>query len=523
MRKANVCAVAGAAILAASAIAVASRAADTPATADQTLVARGAYLARAGDCVACHTTPGAEPFAGGEAIRTPFGPLYPPNITPDPSHGIGAWTDDEFYRAMHEGIGRHGEYLYPAFPYQWFTKVTREDVLAIRAFLNTVPPSSAPSKHNRLMFPFNIRAGLGPWNALYFHPGTFKPDPTKPDAWNRGAYLVEGLDHCGDCHTPKGIAMEPIRSETFSGGEIKDWYAPNITSDPVRGIGGWSADDLVTYLKTGSAPGKGVAVGPMAQVVHDSLSYLSDGDLHAIAAYLKASPPISSYQPQRPSEETGSQPAGAEVYLDRCASCHQVDGKGLPGEVPALDGNGLVQAKGPEDVIRVILGGRLATGTFAAMPAVGADMSDHEIAAVTDYVRTAWSNAAPVIDKTGLVGQIRARTVSTLSGPGAEEKGNDPCRIGEDSPAVPTFDDPQINGTLAAITSETMLPAIPGLIARVRQISPGKPQADIVNGLMLAYCRIEARQASFRKPDGRHRLNRFGQLVYSELVSKGQE
>ena len=170
-----------------------------------------------------------------------YGPLYAPNITPDKAQGIRAWTDDEFYRALHEGVGRHGEYLYPAFPYQWFTKVTRDNVLAIRAFLNTGRPSSVASKPNRLMFPFSIRAGLGPWNDLYFHPGEFQPDAAKSDTWS-GAYLVEGLGHCGDCHTPKGIAMQPLRAKAFSGGEIDDWYAPNITFDPAWGIGSWSED-----------------------------------------------------------------------------------------------------------------------------------------------------------------------------------------------------------------------------------------------------------------------------------------
>ena len=262
----------------------------------------------------------------------------------------------------------------------------------------------------------------------------------------------------------------------------------------------------------------------MSQVVHDSLAYLTDSDLHAIAAYLKTVPPIADYRAERPSAESGAHPAGADAYLDRCASCHQVNGKGLPGAVPALDGNSLVQARGPEDVIRVILGGRLATGTFAPMPAVGADMTDQEIADVTDYVRNAWSNSAPVIEKTSLVGQIRARTLSTLAGPGgAPDDGRDPCAIGEDFPAVPPIDDAKIDQTLAAMNPESMLSAIPTLVARVREISPGKPQADIVNGLMLAYCRIESRMASFRKPHGRDLLNRFGQLVYSEVASNGQE
>ncbi len=424
---------------------------------------------------------------------------------------------------MHEGVGRHGEYLYPAFPYQWFTKVTRDDVLAIWAFLKTVPPSSEPSKPNRLMFPFDIRAGLGPWNALYFHPGEFKPDPAKSDEWNRGAYLVEGLGHCADCHTPKGLAMEPQNSKAYSGGSIDNWYAPNITSDPAEGIGRWSEGDLVKYFKTGADPGKGVVVGPMAQVVYDSLAHLTDSDLQAIAVYVKSIPPLASYKPDRPSGEVGPHASGENIYIQHCSFCHQLDGRGRPDAVPALAGNGAVKAKGPEDVIRVILGGHLATGTFAPMPAVGAGLTDQEIADVTDYVRNAWSNAAPVIQKTGLVGDIRAKMVSGLAGPGARVENSDPCLIGPDSPPVPFIEDQQIDKTLSAMTPESMLATVPSLIARVKAISPDKPQADIINGLMLAYCRIEARTPDFLNPHGREQLNRFGQLVYSELASKGRE
>ncbi len=197
------------------------------------------------------------------------------------------------------------------------------------------------------MFPFDIRAGLEPWNALFFHPGEFKPDPSKPEAWNRGAYLVEGLGHCGDCHTPKGVAMQPETSKPFAGGEIDEWYAPNITSDPVHGIGGWSEDDLVQYLKTGATSGGRVAVGPMAQVVHESLAYLNDGDLHAIAIYLKDLPAIAEAASPRPSGETGPHASGEAVFLTRCASCHQPDGKGQPGRIPPLAGNETRHRQGP--------------------------------------------------------------------------------------------------------------------------------------------------------------------------------
>ena len=305
MRIMKACASVIGAVLMTFSVAATSRASNASSPSDRALVERGSYLARAGDCEACHTKPGGAPYAGGEAINSPFGALYAPNLTPDAVHGIGAWSDNDFYRAMHEGVGRQGQNLYPAFPYQWFTEVTRDDVLAIRAFLKTVPPSSEPSKPNRLMFPFDIRAGLGPWDALSLHPGEFKPDPSKSDAWNRGAYLVEGLGHCGDCHTPKGLAMEPENSKAFSGGSIDHWYAPNITSDPAEGIGRWSEGGLVKYFKTGTDPGNGVVVGPMAQVVHDSLAHLTDSDLQAIAAYVKSIPPLKATSPTGPAAKLG--------------------------------------------------------------------------------------------------------------------------------------------------------------------------------------------------------------------------
>jgi mono/diheme cytochrome c family protein len=304
---------------------------------DPGLVSRGEYLARAGDCMACHTATGGPFFAGGDALNSPFGAIYAPNITPDKATGIGNWSEDDFYRALHEGKGWHGEYLYPAFPYPWFTKVTREDVKAIKAYLDTVKPVDQKSRQDKLIFPFDIRLGVAGWDAAFLKAGEFKPDPAKSKEWNRGAYLVEGLGHCGDCHTPKGPAQEPIDSKAFSGGSLDKWYAPNITSDKAQGIGGWSDEDLVKYLKTGSAPGRGTAAGPMAQTIRDSLSYLTDEDLHAVVVYLKATPPIAADE-TRTAGAGGPHASGEAVYLTHCAYCHQADGKGRPGAVPALDG-----------------------------------------------------------------------------------------------------------------------------------------------------------------------------------------
>lgn len=242
-------------------------------------------------------SPRGKAFAGGLSIPTPFGTIVTPNITPDRATGIGAWTDQQFYHALHDGIGAHGENLYPAFPYPWFTRVTRPDVMAIKAYLFSLPPVHAPKQPNDLIFPFNLRIGLAAWNWRYFHPGTFKPDPNVSAQINRGAYLVEGLGHCGACHTPKNIAQAPKAGQSFGGGEIQGWYAPNISADVREGVGGWTDAQLVTLLKTGAVPGKGIVRGPMLQTVHDSLSQLTDSDLEAMAAYLKSTPSRVEYPP----------------------------------------------------------------------------------------------------------------------------------------------------------------------------------------------------------------------------------
>lgn len=317
--------------------------------------------------------------------------------------------------------------------------------------------------------------------------------------------------------------MQPILARAYTGGAVDDWYASNITSDRARGIGAWSEDDLVRYFRTGVHGDRSVVAGPMSQVVHDSLSKLTDGDLHAIAVYLKAIPPVAESRAERPTGETGPQASGADEYVSHCAFCHGLDGRGRTGVAPALAGNDLVRAKGAEDVIRIVLGGHLATGTFAPMPAVGADMSDAEIEDVVDYVRTAWSNAAPVIGKTGLVGKIRGETVAGLAGPGVRKPDDDPCRLRDTSPPAPTIDDRAIADALQTMAPADMLPTIRTIVARARAVAPGAAQADLVNGLMLAYCRVEAKANAFGKPDGRRNLDQFGQLVYSDIRSGGHE
>ena len=303
-------------------------------------IERGRYLTVAGDCAACHTLPGSgHEFAGGRNIETPFGLLIGPNITPDPQTGIGAWTDDEFVNALKNGTGRDGERLYPAMPYTYYTKITREDALAIRAYLNTLPPVYNPVQPNQLPFPFDIRTSMLVWDQLFFTPGTFRPNPNKSAEWNRGAYLAEGLTHCGMCHTPKNALGGDDNANALHGYALQGWFAPDITSDPRRGIGSWPVEEIVAYLKTGHNS-TSAATGLMAEMVNLSTSHLSDADLKAIAAYLKDQPGNPGGDTQtvvKPDEKTMR--IGGAVYADECSGCHAADGKGAAGHLSIAQRN----------------------------------------------------------------------------------------------------------------------------------------------------------------------------------------
>ena len=239
------------------------------------VIEHGRYMVIAGDCTACHTAKEGQPFAGGGALETPFGTLLAPNITPDVATGIGGWTDDEFVNALQNGVGHGGIHLYPAMPYTYYTKMTREDVIAIRAYLDTVQPVNNRVIANQLPFPFNQRETMVGWNELYFTPGEFKPDPSKPAEWNRGAYLVEGAEHCALCHTPKNALGGDENSQAMQGSVLQSWYAPNLTGNRRVGIGDWSVDDIALYLKTGRNR-YDIASGPMADAVTHSTSHLAD-------------------------------------------------------------------------------------------------------------------------------------------------------------------------------------------------------------------------------------------------------
>lgn len=492
-------------------------AADAP---NADLVAKGKYLSDAGDCMACHTKTGGEPFAGGKYLDTPFGPLPSANITPDPETGIGKITDDQFYRVFHQGIGANGEYLYPAMPYPWYTKVTRDDVLAIKAYLMSLKPVHSPALPNKMAFPFNIRTGMLAWNEAFFHEGTFKPDPSKSSEVNRGAYLVQGLGHCGECHNGNAMLGSGGAAQPLQGGQIQNWYAPNLTSDVHQGIGKYSDDQLVSYLKTGQAQGMGAASGPMAETVHDSLSKLNEQDLHAIVAYLKSTKAETTYVSAQRSGYTGPTPAGRETYLNYCSSCHQADGKGIQGAVAPLVNNGAVLAKGPQDVIRTILGGIEAKGTDAPMPALGNGMTDQQIADVTNYVRQAWDNKAPPNAGAGMAGDLRKATPVALYGPVSGQ-----CPAVAPPEIAAAVNDPKtgISDALHSTTQATVLQTVEQIVPKLKAAAPHAQQADIVNGLTLAYCPILRQDANIPQQRKATEIGQFSERVYSELRSNGKD
>jgi mono/diheme cytochrome c family protein len=380
-------------------------------------IARGRYLAIVGDCAGCHNAPGGAPYSGGLPIETPFGTLVSPNITPDRETGIGAWTDDEFVSAMRDGTRRGGEHLYPAMPYTYYTKATREDVLAIRAYLQTLEPVRNEVKANQLPFPFNVRASMVGWNELYLKRGTFTPVAGKSDEWNHGAYLVEGLGHCGLCHTAKNAMGGDETARALQGGALQGWYAPNLTDDPRTGLGDWSVDDVIAYLKTGHN-NVSAATGPMSDVIVHSTSQMTDADLRAIAVYLKDQPAPSGESPKPVSGEDRLMRAGEAIYLDNCAACHTSAGTGIPQLFPALKGSPSVQSTDSASLIRVVLRGAQSVATDPAptapsMPALGWKLSDAEVAAVVTYIRNSWGNAASPVLASGVAStrqQLSQRT-----------------------------------------------------------------------------------------------------------------
>jgi mono/diheme cytochrome c family protein len=370
-------------------------------------VARGAYLTRIGDCVSCHTAALGQPFAGGYKLDTPFGYLLAPNITPDEATGIGRWSADDFYRAMHEGVNKRGQDLYPVMPFDFYTRVTREDSDAIFAYLRSLKPVANTVVVNHLRFPFNQRWSMAAWRELYFDEGGYKPDAAKSVQWNRGAYLVEGLGHCSACHSPRNALGGIEKDKAYTGAAVDGWFALNLTSNLHTGLGSWSADGIATYLKTGAVPGKTTALGPMALVVKNSTSYLSDADLAAMATYLRDIPANSTLRSGKPAPDP-TRVAGATLYMDHCGGCHQAGGRGLPGVFPPLAGNGVVLASDPANILKVMLEGVPTQGKYIQMPGFAGLLGDQQIAELANYVRTSWGNGAAPNSSAAMVSRLRA-------------------------------------------------------------------------------------------------------------------
>ena len=360
--------------------------------------ARGRYLARLGGCQTCHTAEGGVPYAGGRAFKTPFGTLYSPNITADLETGIGRWTDADFLHAVHDGVAEDGSNLYPAFPYESYTLMTDADALAIKAFLFSLKPVKLAPPPNTLPFPFDQRWLMGIWAWVYSPGERFRPHTDRTAEWNRGAYLVEALSHCNDCHTERNLAQAPDNRRKFGGAQINGWTAYNITQDRTAGIGAWTDTEIAQYLSNGHAKGHGSPAGEMAGVVDEELRYASSADIRAIVAYLRSIPPVASSNlpaprldpaPDSPRREiAGFEIRGKRVFEGVCASCHSWSGVSLLTNFATLTGSRAVNDPSARNIAGIVLYGTLRDTPQGkiAMPAFGRAYSDSEIAAVANYV-----------------------------------------------------------------------------------------------------------------------------------------
>ena len=406
------------------------------APASQELVRRGAYLARAGDCIACHTAPEGQPFAGGLLLNTPIGMIYSTNITPDLETGIGRYNMDDFVKVMREGVAKDGHRLYPAMPYTSYAKLSQEDLSALHAFFTQgIEPVRNPNRPTQLSWPLSMRSLIAVWNAFYLKKGEYAADPKKSASWNRGAYLVQGLGHCGECHTPRGVAgqmkagSEQNGRQYLAGATLDNWHASPLTGDLDTGLHAWSKDEIVELLKTGRTA-RVAAIGVMSQVVGKSTQYLTDPDLMAIAEYLKSLPPSNYEGPGNADSAMQASDAsaatrmlragdtgmrGSRVYLDNCNACHRSDGSGAIRTFPNLVKNEAVNAKDPISLIHIVLAGSSMPSTQTApsafaMPDFGWRLSDEEVADVLSFVRGSWGNHAAVVNRNE-VGHVRKTLV----------------------------------------------------------------------------------------------------------------
>lgn len=386
---------------------------------DQQLIQHGAYVARLGDCVACHTAPKGKPFAGGLGIESGLGTIFSTNITPDPEHGIGSYTEQEFADAVRKGVRKDGAHLYPAMPYPSYKNISDDDMHALYVYLmKGVKPVSEQTPETSLSFPFSQRWGMMFWNMVFDSSQVPAKSPDAEDPVKRGAYLVEGLGHCGSCHTPRGIAMQEKAYDSssddyLSGADLNGWWAPSLRAGKGidHGISSWSTDEIVDYLGKGRNDRAAVG-GEMTSVVENSTSHMTDDDLHAIAAFLQSLKPTDNgiaLKDQQEAQKTTDKltaardlTAGERLYIDNCAACHLVDGKGASNMFPQLDGGELVTADNATGLIHTILQGAKTPSVERApsinvMPGFSERLSDKETAELATFLRQAWQNNAAAV------------------------------------------------------------------------------------------------------------------------------
>lgn len=365
---------------------------------------RGAYLALAGNCAGCHTARGGAAYAGGRAIATPFGTAFTANLTPDVATGLGQWSAADFWRALHEGRSKGGRRLLPACPYPSYTQVTRADADGLFAHLRSLPPVALANRPHALRFPYDTQAARLAWQLMFFRPGEFQPLAGQTDEWNRGAYLVRGLGHCAACHAGRNAFGATTAPLALAGGmmPLQHWYAPSLAAVSEAGVADWSAADVVALLKTGSSA-RGSVLGPMAEVVYRSTQHLTEGDLRAMAVYLKDLPPVAVPVAAPVGRAEVADPAvllqGRQLYERHCASCHGEQGEGAAGAYPPLAGNRALTMASPVNLVRVVVAGGYPPGTTGnprpyGMPPFGHSLADGEIAALLSYLRSAWGHAA---------------------------------------------------------------------------------------------------------------------------------
>ncbi|HQT89844.1 MAG TPA: cytochrome c [Acidiphilium sp.] len=498
-------------------------------------VQRGRFLTVAGDCMPCHSAPGGKPFAGGLSFVTPFGTLYSPNITPDKKDGIGNWNDKQFYASLHEGIAPGGSllvfpnYLYPAMPYTSYAKLSKPDVLAIAAYLKAIPAVASAPPPNDLHFPFNIRAGLLTWRLLFFSTAPVKFDKSWSPAVRNGAYLAQALGHCSECHSPRNILFAIKQDQTLAGANIlgEPWYAPNISSSKTDGVGGWSKQVLVSYLRHGGNMQQGSAFGPMKSVVDYSLSQIPKSDVADIADYLQtATAPRTGAHGQ--TIATAAQLAqGKTLYEANCAACHQSNGAGIANVFPNLAGNQAAWAGPADNLIGVMLGGMIpwhANGP--AMPAYNATLNDHQIAAIANYVRTAWHNPG-VADATAAKVLALRKTAPPHAIATADPDYLDLPPIG--SAKARALGCPLLNTAMAdpgdgwlnsmsGVTTATLPARTQMLLATLKSKMPGLSNAALTNAAVTAYCPVVATSAGLSMSDKRHALATYRQSVEAMLA-----